>query len=132
MLDNTTDVTPEEDPIPDSIREDNGVVKAAAVLAAGNIVSRILGLVRETVKASLYGASSLLSAYEIAAYIPISLFDLLIGGMVNSALVPVFSDYASKKDKSELWAVLSMVLSAATVMLALPAAKPAVGVKVAV
>ena len=119
MLDNTTDVTPEEDPIPDSIREDTGVVKAAAILAAGNIVSRILGLVRETVKASLYGASGLLAAYEIAAYIPISLFDLLIGGMVNSALVPVFSDYASKKDKSELWAVLSMVLSAATVLLAL-------------
>jgi len=119
LLENTTDVTPEEDPIPDSIREDTGVVKAAAILAAGNIVSRILGLVRETVKASLYGASGLLAAYEIAAYIPISLFDLLIGGMVNSALVPVFSDYASKKDKSELWAVLSMVLSAATVLLAL-------------
>ena len=119
MLDNTTDVTPEDDPIPDSIREDSGVVKAAAILAVGNVVSRILGLVRETVKASLYGASSLLSAYEIAAYIPISIFDLLIGGMINSALVPVFSDYASKKDKSELWAVLSMVLSAATVLLAL-------------
>ena len=119
MLDNTTDVTPEDDPIPDSIREDTGVVKAAAILAVGNIVSRILGLVRETVKASLYGASGLLAAYEIAAYIPISLFDLLIGGMVNSALVPVFSDYASKKDKSELWAVLSMVLSAATILLAL-------------
>lgn len=119
MLDNTTDVTPEEDPIPDSIRNDSGIVKAATILAIGNVVSRILGLVRETVKASLYGASGLLAAYEIAAYIPISLFDLLIGGMVNSALVPVFSDYASKKDKSELWAVLSMVLSAATVLLAL-------------
>jgi putative peptidoglycan lipid II flippase len=119
LLDNTTDVTPEEQPVPESLREDGGVVKAAAILAVGNIVSRVLGLVRETVKASLYGASGLLAAYEIAAYIPISLFDLLVGGMVNSALVPVFSDYASKKDKSDLWAVLSMVLSAATVLLAL-------------
>ncbi|MFO7681242.1 MAG: murein biosynthesis integral membrane protein MurJ [Chloroflexota bacterium] len=119
MLENTTDIPPEEPPLPDSIREDSGVVKAAAILAVGNIISRILGLVRETVKASIFGASGLLAAYEIAAHIPISLFDLLIGGMVNSALVPVFSDYASKKDKSELWAVLSMVLSAATVLLAL-------------
>ncbi len=115
----TTDVTPEKETIPDSLQQDGGVVKAAAILAFGNIVSRILGLVRETVKASLYGASGLLAAYEIAAYIPISLFDLLVGGMVNSALVPVFSDYASKKDKSELWAVLSMVLSAATMLLTL-------------
>jgi len=119
LLDNTTDIPPEDPPLSDSIRDDGGVVKAAAILAAGNIASRILGLVRETVKASLFGPSPLLTAYEIAAYIPISLFDLLIGGMVNSALVPVFSDYASKKDKSELWAVVSMVLSAATLLLAL-------------
>ncbi|MGB4873457.1 MAG: hypothetical protein WBP47_25635, partial [Candidatus Promineifilaceae bacterium] len=91
MLD-TTDITPDEPPLPNSIREDGGVVKAAAILAAGNVVSRILGLARETVKASLFGASGLLAAYEIAAYIPISLFDLIIGGMVNSSLVPVFSD----------------------------------------
>ena len=116
MLD-TTDITPDEPPIPNSLREDGGVVKAAAILAAGNVVSRILGLARETVKASLFGASGLLAAYEIAAYIPISLFDLIIGGMVNSSLVPVFSDYAPKERREELWSVLSMVLSAATVLL---------------
>lgn len=116
MLD-TTDITPDEPPLPNSIREDGGVVKAAAILAAGNVVSRILGLARETVKASLFGASGLLAAYEIAAYIPISLFDLIIGGMVNSSLVPVFSDYAPKERREELWSVLSMVLSAATVLL---------------
>jgi putative peptidoglycan lipid II flippase len=96
MLD-ATDTTPEEPPLPDALREDSGVVRAAAILAAGNVVSRILGLARETVKANLFGASSLLAAYEIAAHIPISLFDLIIGGMVNSSLVPVFSDYAAKE-----------------------------------
>ncbi|MBK8987548.1 MAG: murein biosynthesis integral membrane protein MurJ [Chloroflexi bacterium] len=114
-----TDRALEEQPIPDSIREDGGVVKAAAILAAGNVVSRMLGLVRETVKANAFGASGLLAAYEIAAYIPISLFDLIIGGMVNSSLVPVFSDYASKERRDELWRVLSMVLSAATLLLLL-------------
>ena len=115
----TTDITPEEQPLPDSVREDSGVVKAAAILAAGNVVSRLLGLVRETVKASAFGASGLLAAYEIAAYIPISLFDLIIGGMVNSSLVPVFSDYATKERRDELWRVLSMVLSGATLLLLL-------------
>ncbi|MCZ7673158.1 MAG: hypothetical protein M5U34_41625 [Chloroflexi bacterium] len=57
MLDNTTDIPPEDPPLSDSIRDDGGVVKAAAILAAGNIASRILGLVRETVKASLFGPS---------------------------------------------------------------------------
>ncbi len=100
-------------------RDSHGVVKAAAVLAVGNVFSRILGLVRETVKANLFGASGLLAAFEVAAYIPVSLFDLIIGGMVNSSLVPVFSDYATEKRREELWQVLSMVLSAATLLLLL-------------
>ena len=59
----------------------------------------------------------LLSAFEVAAYVPTSLYDLIIGGMVNSALVPVFSDYAAKEKRQELWAVLSTVLSVATALL---------------
>lgn len=106
-------------PVSPALSQDNGVVRAAAVLAAGNVSSRILGLARETVKANLFGASPLLAAFEIAAYVPISLFDLIIGGMVNSSLVPVFSEYAAKERRVELWGVLSTVLSVATVALLL-------------
>jgi putative peptidoglycan lipid II flippase len=97
--------------------QDPEVVRAAAILAAGNVTSRMLGLVREMVKASLFGASGLLSAFEVAAYVPTSLYDLIIGGMVNSSLVPVFSDYAAKERRQELWSVLSTVLSVATALL---------------
>jgi len=97
--------------------EGRGIVRAAAVLAAGNVASRVLGLAREIVKANLFGTSPLLAAYQAAAYVPTSLFDLIIGGMVNSSLVPVFSDYAERERRDELWQVLSMVLSAATVVL---------------
>ncbi len=97
--------------------QDPEVVRAAAILAAGNVTSRLLGLARETVKAGLFGASGLLSAFEVAAYVPTSLYDLIIGGMVNSALVPVFSDYAAKERRQELWSVLSTVLSVATAVL---------------
>lgn len=109
-------------PLPDvteasSRDQDPEVVRAAAILAAGNVTSRLLGLARETVKASLFGASGLLSAFEVAAYVPTSLYDLIIGGMVNSALVPVFSEYAVKERRQELWSVLSTVLSVATAVL---------------
>ena len=97
--------------------EEHGIVRAAAVLAAGNVASRILGLAREVVKANLFGTSPLLAAYQAAAYVPTSLFELIIGGMVNSSLVPVFSDYAEEERRDELWRVLSMVLSAATLVL---------------
>lgn len=94
-----------------------GIVRAASILAAGNVASRIMGLARETVKANLFGASPVLAAFELAAYIPISLFDLIIGGMVNSSLVPIFSDYAAKEKREELWSILSAVLSVAIVAL---------------
>lgn len=104
---------------PGSSMGENGIARAAAILALGNIASRVLGLVRETVKANLFGASGLLSAYTVAAFVPLNLFELIIGGMVNSSLVPVFSDYARKEQRQELWGVVSSFLSVATVVLLL-------------
>ncbi len=97
--------------------ENRGIVRAAAVLAAGNVASRVLGLARESVKAFLFGTTPLLAAFQAAAYVPTGLFDLIIGGMVNSSLVPVFSDYVEHERRDELWHVLSMVLSLATLVL---------------
>lgn len=101
-----------------NLGEDEGVVKAAAVLAVGNIASRVLGLAREVVKSNLYGASPLLAAYTVAALVPMTLFNLISGGeMVSSSLVPVFSDYAAKEKRDELWRLASIVLTLATFVL---------------
>jgi putative peptidoglycan lipid II flippase len=98
---------------------DNGIARAAAVLALGNVASRALGLVREMVKAHLFGASGsgLVDAFTIAAYVPMGLYELIVGGMVNSSLVPVFSDYAQKEKRDELWGLVSVVLSVAVAVL---------------
>jgi putative peptidoglycan lipid II flippase len=89
---------------------------AAAIIAAGNVSSRVLGLVRETVIADLFGATGLVSAFRIASIVPTMLYDLLVGGMVSSALVPVFSEYA-ERDRAELWRVAGLMLSLAVVVL---------------
>lgn len=103
---------------PPQLSQNQGVVKAAAVLAVGNVTSRMLGLVREIVKSNLFGASDLLGAYTVAALVPMTLFNLITGGeMVSSSLVPVFSDFASKERRSELWSVVSTFLSLATAVL---------------
>jgi len=98
-------------------REAAGMARAASLIALGNVASRLLGLVRETVIASLFGATGLVSAFRVAQIIPTMLYDLLVGGMVSSALVPVFSEQA-EKDRAELWRTASLLLSLATVMLA--------------
>jgi putative peptidoglycan lipid II flippase len=93
-----------------------GIAGAATVIALGNVSSRILGLVREMVIAYLFGATGLVSAFDVAARVPRMMFDLLIDGMVSSALVPVFSELA-ERSRTELWRVASVMLSLATLMM---------------
>ncbi|MBP8002562.1 MAG: murein biosynthesis integral membrane protein MurJ [Chloroflexi bacterium] len=102
-----------------NLSQDRGVMGAAAILAIGNVTSRLIGMVREAVKANLFGASGALAAFEAAALVPSTLFDLIIGGIVSSALVPVFSDYASKEQREALWQAVSAVVSVVTVLLLL-------------
>lgn len=94
----------------------NSVVSAAAIISIGNVASRVLGLVREMVIAYLFGATGLVSVFRVAATIIQTLYDFLIGGMVSAALVPVFSDFAERRD--ELWRVASIVLNVLAVFLA--------------
>ena len=96
-----------------------GIAKAAGILSLGNVASRALGLVRESVIADLFGASPYVSAFEVASTVPTMIYDLLIGGLLSAALVPVFSDYASPEKRQELWHIFSIVLSLAVVILGL-------------
>jgi putative peptidoglycan lipid II flippase len=93
-----------------------GIASAATVIALGNVASRVLGLVREMVISYLFGATGLVSAFDAASRVPRMLFDLLIDGLVSSALVPVFSELA-ERDRAELWRVASIMLSLATVVM---------------
>lgn len=100
-----------------TLSENKGVIRAATVLSIGNIVSRIMGMVRDAVLSSVFGAPTI-SAYETAALIPNQLYELIVGGMVNSSLVPVFSEYALPERRKELWAIVSAFLSVMIVVLA--------------
>ena len=82
----------------------------------GNVLSRVLGLAREAVLANAFGATGLVSAYRLAAIVPTILHDLLVGGLVTSALVPVFSEYA-ESDQPRLGRVAGQLLILAVVLL---------------
>ncbi len=88
-----------------------GVARAASIIAAGNIVSRVLGLARDIAKSYFFGATGLVSAFNIAAKVPMWFYDLLAGGMVSAALVPVFSTYARPEKRAELCLIASFLLT---------------------
>ena len=94
------------------------MARATGVIALGNIASRVLGLVREIILSDLFGAGAAVTAYNLAIIVPRSLYDLLIGGHVNSALVPVLSEYAARSDDHrDLWDLVNALLGIVVVAL---------------
>ncbi|GAB4414686.1 MAG: putative lipid II flippase MurJ [Anaerolineae bacterium] len=94
------------------------VVRATGVIALGNVSSRVLGLAREIMLSTLFGAGAAVDAFNLAIIVPRSLYDLLIGGHVNSALVPVLSEYAAAHDdQQDLWELVSTLLGIVVVTL---------------
>jgi len=88
-----------------------GIAVAAGIIAIGNVTSRVLGLVREQVIAGLFGASAATDAFVAASAVPTIIFDLLIGGAISAALIPVFSDYAAPNRREELARLAGTVLT---------------------
>jgi putative peptidoglycan lipid II flippase len=106
-----------EEPQPPSIdTEQVQVAQAASILALGSISSRVMGLIRVVVKSNLFGAGPHVSALDAAVRVPNTLYDLLVGGMVSSAIVPVLSDYAAPERRDELWRLLSSLIVAASLI----------------
>ncbi|MEN9935024.1 MAG: hypothetical protein RLZZ387_1603 [Chloroflexota bacterium] len=92
------------------------IALAALLIAAGNIASRLIGLVREATIAGVFGRGPEVAAFTAASTVPTILYDLLVNGAISAALVPVLSAYA-EKDEAELWRVASTVFGVALLSL---------------
>ncbi len=100
----------------EQLEERHNLAKATALISLGNITSRVLGLLRDVTIAHFFGATGAVSAFRTAEFIPRQFYDLLVGGMISSALVPVFSEYA-ERDRQILWHIASLILSLAVTLL---------------
>lgn len=63
------------------------------------VLSQILGLVRQRLLVSIFGASDTLGIYLASSRLPDFLFQLVIAGALSSAFIPVFSNYLERDNK---------------------------------
>src|SRR3974377_1406088 len=70
--------------------------RGAGVAASLTILSRIHGLVRTLVFSQTVGASCLGTAYVTANQVPNLLYELILGGALTSAMVPVLARSAER------------------------------------
>ncbi|WP_245601022.1 murein biosynthesis integral membrane protein MurJ [Marinobacterium jannaschii] len=73
------------------------------------MLSRILGLVRDVVVASYFGASGSADAFFVAFKIPNFLRRLFAEGAFSQAFVPVLSEYRSQRDLGAVQALVNAV-----------------------
>lgn len=99
--------------------ENSKVVKAAGVVGALTMVSRVFGLVRDVVIAAFFGASWMTDAFWIAFRIPTTLSRLLGEGSLTASFIPVFTEYLHKKTKEEALELAYNAFTLLTIVLAL-------------
>jgi putative peptidoglycan lipid II flippase len=73
----------------------SGIAAAAIVIMLGNVLSRALGLVREQLASGLFGTGDPIAAFTIADNVHTLLFDLLISGTLQAALIPVLAGWVA-------------------------------------
>jgi putative peptidoglycan lipid II flippase len=88
-----------------------GIVSAAIIIAVGNLLSRLFGLVREQLASYYFGTGVNFRPFTLADSMLTILYDLLISGAVASALVPVLSEYAGPERRAELRRILGTLLT---------------------
>ena len=90
-----------------SERAERGLLKSIGGLTGLTLVSRVLGLVREQVRAVLLGTGAASDAFGLAILIPNLLRRFLAEGTMSTALVPIFTGYLRKGDEEQTRAFLS-------------------------
>jgi putative peptidoglycan lipid II flippase len=73
-----------------------GIAQGAALIAGLTILSRVVGLARTLVFSQSVGASCLGAAYVTANQVPNLIYELVLGGALTSAMVPVRARSAAR------------------------------------
>lgn len=97
------------------------LLRAAATISGLTLVSRVLGLVRETLVASVYGAGPLTDAFFVAFRLPNMLRRLFAEGAFTQAFIPVLAQSqqeSPQETRRVLDAVATMLFWVLTVVVA--------------
>src|SRR6266702_1389239 len=92
--------------------------QASMILMGSFIASRVLGLLRTSMFAFVFGPTQISDAYVQAFLIPDTIFNIVAGGALSSAFIPVFIKYmVEEKDEKTAWHIASSALNLAIVIM---------------
>jgi len=99
------------------------MTKAAGIVGAATLLSRVLGLVRDVVVAWFFGAGLAADAFFVAFRIPNLLRRLFAEGSLTISFIPIFAEYLYTRGREaaftlarSTWWLLTIILAAVTVV----------------
>lgn len=93
------------------------VAKAAGVVGAATLASRVLGYVRDMVMSWAFGTSLAADVFYVAYRIPNLLRELLAEGSMSAAFIPVFTETLTKESKESARRLANAVFARLLVIL---------------
>ncbi|HTK06466.1 MAG TPA: murein biosynthesis integral membrane protein MurJ [Ktedonobacteraceae bacterium] len=86
--------------------------KAALLISASLTASRFLGLLQKALFTAVFRPSAVTDAFNQASLVPDLIFNIVAGGALMSAFIPVFNAYMlEQKESQEGWHVANAALS---------------------
>ena len=79
------------------------LTNAVVIMMTSTIVSRLVGFLRELLTPNMLGADKIGDAYYIAFQFPDLMYNMLVGGAVAAALIPILAGYLEKNQEEAGW-----------------------------
>jgi putative peptidoglycan lipid II flippase len=91
---------------------DDAVARSAGLAGIATLTSRLLGLARDQVLASIFGAGNEMDAFVVAFRLPNLVRDLFAEGAMSAAFVPTFTRELTIGGKRNAWRIGNQVITA--------------------
>ncbi|MBV8559327.1 MAG: murein biosynthesis integral membrane protein MurJ [Acidimicrobiia bacterium] len=86
-------------------------------MAVATFFSRLTGFGRVVALAYAFGFTRLSDSYNLANTTPNIIYDLVLGGIMASFIIPVFVEHLTTGDEEDAWDAISVVVTSALLLL---------------
>lgn len=93
------------------------IAKAASTVMFAFVISNLVGLLRQILVSSTFGTSNELDSFYAAVTIPDLLFNLMAGGALASAFIPIFTDEYENNSPTSAFFLSSAIINLILVFL---------------
>ncbi len=100
-----------------SSKANTQIARAAGIVMAAFIVSNLVGLLAKTLTAREFGTSIDSNAFFAANRFSEILFNLVAGGALGSAFIPVFTGLLAAEERQKAWKLASAIANLVSIVL---------------